>query len=455
MYCASGTRMSDQLIRVGRLVSGAVQTGGRTPELREKLRGFPVALHFFSLTDQAVVSGVSFLTTVLVGRWSSPSELGRYSIAMSLLLVAVGVQESLITLPYIIQRHRPGIGASDHAGGALVLCGLLSALIVAMAATVLVLLPESVARPIIALAWIAAGSVPFMLIREFARQYAFAHLRVSQALILDLATALFQIAGLTGVAWAGRLSAATASAAIGAGCIVTATAWLFLNREKFTFCRSQLSAISRQSWKLGRWLFAGQITVSIQAYVASWVLGFTAGAAAVGVYAACMSIASLSNPLVNGFGNVLRARAVICLHEGGIKDLRRQAASDALLLGLAMACFCAIVMLAGNNVLRVLYRGSDFAAQRATITILALALSAAAIGIPASNALAAVERPRAIFWAGLAGAALTAIAGYWFAATEGARGAAYGFLIGNIVGAAGRWAAFLAVASRPAARSVA
>ena len=37
-----------------------------------------------ALADQAVVSGTSFLTTVMIARWAPPDELGVYAMAISL-----------------------------------------------------------------------------------------------------------------------------------------------------------------------------------------------------------------------------------------------------------------------------------------------------------------------------------------------------------------------------------
>ena len=49
--------------------------------------------HFLSLADQAVVSSAGFLTTVLIARWSGPSQLGIYALGLSILLSLLGFQE--------------------------------------------------------------------------------------------------------------------------------------------------------------------------------------------------------------------------------------------------------------------------------------------------------------------------------------------------------------------------
>ena len=49
--------------------------------------------HVLSLADQAVVSGANFFTTLLIARWSGPSQLGIYALGLSVLLSLQGFQE--------------------------------------------------------------------------------------------------------------------------------------------------------------------------------------------------------------------------------------------------------------------------------------------------------------------------------------------------------------------------
>src|SRR5438132_4331641 len=86
-----------------------------------------------ALIDQAVVSGTSFLTTILIGRWCGAGELGVYSLGFSLLVSWGSVQNSLISLPYTIYRLRSREGTQEEcAGSALVHNGLLSAVALAV-----------------------------------------------------------------------------------------------------------------------------------------------------------------------------------------------------------------------------------------------------------------------------------------------------------------------------------
>jgi hypothetical protein len=84
-----------------------------------KLGGFASTPHVLALADQVIVSGTSFLMTMAVGRSTSPSELGAYSVGMSLLTSMVAVQESLICLPYTMQTRRSDQMEPERLGGSL------------------------------------------------------------------------------------------------------------------------------------------------------------------------------------------------------------------------------------------------------------------------------------------------------------------------------------------------
>jgi O-antigen/teichoic acid export membrane protein len=258
--------------------------------------------------------------------------------------------------------------------------------------------------------------------------------------------AVIQIAALFWLGWTGRMSAATACAALGGACALTGLAWLYLARASFEIRADQVGPAIKQSWGLGKWLFTAQIATSVQGYVTYWLLALIVGTTATGVYAACMSVVLFANPLIIGLGiNVLLPRAALALQHGGGARLRREATRDLLLLGVPMTLFCAVVLFVGEDVMNLLYHGKEYEGNGPAVTVLALALLASTVGMPASNALASMERPRAIVWVGLIAALLTVVLVWWLVVGWGLLGAAYGFLAGNVAGSIGRWAAFLAL----------
>jgi O-antigen/teichoic acid export membrane protein/serine/threonine-protein kinase RIO1 len=425
---------------------------GRKAAVWVRLRAAASGKDTLAVIDQAVVSGTSFLTTVFIGRWCGASELGVYSLGFTLLVMWGCVQESLIAIPYTIYRHRPLQETEvEYAGSALVHQALLSVLVlVVLAAGGAVLSLMGALPELTDVTWVLAGVMPFALLREFGRRFAFAHLRMAEALVLDLAVAAVQLAGLAGLAAVGALSAATAYAAVGAACALSAAVWLYLARRHFLIRWRQVRPRMRQSWALGKWLFASQLTLAVQGYFIHWLLAWEVGTTATGVYAACMTVVLFSNPLILGISNALAPRTAQAFSQGGGAELRRVVLQTTLLLGLAMALFCGVVFLTGDEVMDLLYDGPQYDGHGHTVAVLALAMLATALGMPASNALTAIERPDAIFKVGLVAVALTAVLVPCLVAGWDVRGAAYGFLAGNMAGAAGRWLAFEALVLRRA-----
>jgi O-antigen/teichoic acid export membrane protein len=406
--------------------------------------------HFLALADQAVVSGTSLLSTVLVGRFTAPSQLGIYTIALSILGSLLAVQDALILLPYTIQRHRPSRSPAEHAGISLLHSGVLAA--AATVALALAAVGGLMLGADASLIWLILAlvlTVPSAMQREYGRSYAFAHLQVASALILDAAVAALQLGILGWLAWTGRMSAIGACAALGGACALTSIVWLYYARSNFLIRADQVQQATKESWGLGKWLCAGQLTVSMQGYASYWLLPLLVGMSETGVYAACNSIASLANPLLTAFRNTLTPRAVLAFKEGGGANLRRQAVRDALVLVGAMSLFSVAILLGGDILMRVVYHEPEYGGRSHVVTVLAIAMTAGAAGAPASNALASMERPQTIVLATSVGTVVT-VAAVWILSIEwGLLGAAYGFLAGNVAGAAARWVAFLAVLARP------
>ena len=406
-------------------------------------------VHGLALADQAVVSAGSFFTTVIIGRCADAGQLGAYAIGITVLASLYTTQGSLITLPFAVQRHRPVGTQAEFAGSSLMQGMLLSAVAAGILAMVGLGLSVGGGRPeVTAMIWTLAAVAQFAMLREFGRRFVFAHLKIAHALMLDAAVVAMQLAMIGGLAWTGRMSAVTALGALGLSSGLAGLGWLYLARAEFAIRLADLRAAMKQGWRLGRWLFIKQAITQTQDFIAYWLSAAIAGAAVTGVFAACMSVIAFANPLVFGLSNILAPRSVMAWRDGGGASLRRQVMRDALLIGAVLIPFCAVVMLLGNDVMRLLYRSEEFVAPGHTLGILAFAALASAIGLPAANALAAMERPRMIVGATLIGTILTVGLVWGLLPERGLPGAAVGMLLGSAVGSTGLWIGFLTLVSQ-------
>jgi O-antigen/teichoic acid export membrane protein/tRNA A-37 threonylcarbamoyl transferase component Bud32 len=431
----------------------------RTPGGRVGVRGWRwyelSGAHILGFADQAIVSAASFLATVMIGRSTLPSELGLYAMGLSLLTSILSIEEALITTPYTTQRKPHSATEAMQAGASLAQTGILSLaistlLVVAAAA---VPLRPGTASELGPLLLVLAVVAPLLLLREFARRFAFAHLRVAEALAQDSLVAAIQVAGLFLLGHTKQMSAVTASAALGTACAITGIMWLLHAWHRFALRVQEVRAVARRNWSLGKWLFATQLVGSLQGLLVYWLLAWLNGTKAAGIYAASMSIALFANPIILGAANVLTPKCAAAWREGGRIQLRRECIAEALRLAAIIVLFCLVVLPFGASLMQILYPAKEYAQQGHTVAVLAIGMLAMAVGIPATTGLTCMERPRVIFgsavWATFATAGLI----LWMGATWGLIGTAYAVLIGNAVRSAVRWTAFLTLAGRSEARA--
>lgn len=401
--------------------------------------------HIFSIVDQALVSGTSFLTTVLLARFSGAGELGIYAIGISVLVSLLAFQDSLILQPYTIQRLSSGVHPAEHESACLTfsVCASVGGAVLLTAAASGVLALEG-ASSLLAMLCAIAGILPFVLTREFARRTAIAQLDIHRAVILDAAVAVIQLSALGLLGVTGRMSAITAAAALGGANGIVATGWLFWARHTLNLRPQFARAVFAETWNLGKWLLVGRVTVQVQGYVVYWVAMAMAGAVATGVLAACMSIVNIATPLILALGNVMVPRAVLAWRNEGGQGLWRESIRNTVFFAVVIAPFCIFMLFGGEALMRGLYPGSEFQGSGLVVAVLAFATFVTALGGPASFSLATMERPRPIVFVGAIGAVLSVSLVALSMMAWGLLGAAFGLLAANIFGTIGRWIAFIA-----------
>jgi hypothetical protein len=123
--------------------------------------------------------------------------LGLFSIALSVVVMLLTAQGSFVCLPYTIQRHDQTGTEAERAGRSVALGGLISILSAAAMLAIALSLRASEADPgLVILISTLAAVIPFALLREFGRRFAFTHLRAAEALLLDVAAVTVQLAAL-------------------------------------------------------------------------------------------------------------------------------------------------------------------------------------------------------------------------------------------------------------------
>jgi O-antigen/teichoic acid export membrane protein len=391
------------------------------------------------ITDQAIVGATGFATSVIVGRWGSKEELGSYYLMLSVLLFARGVQDSATSTPYVVYwSRRAQERRASYAGSCLshqlILAVLTSIalLCLAVAATLGIVPHELVSS---AAVLIVFG--PALLLKEYLRQFSFAHMRMAAAVQLDITVAFVQVVGLLLVAIAGMLSAASAYVMIGLACIVACIAWFAGDHIPFRFVWGEVGEDWKWNWRFGKWVVAGQVTGSIVPTVIPWALGYLHGLGETGLLGAGFALVGVCNILVIGVTNVLVPRAVEAFVQGGQGALWTVLRNTSVGLVVVLAVFFVFSLLVGEFIVVAVF-GPEFGGAGVVMATLALALLINSLAMTAAIGLYALEQARANFVVDLISTLAALCAAVLVIVPLGAVGAALASVVAAAVAATGK-----------------
>jgi O-antigen/teichoic acid export membrane protein len=424
--------------------SGSLESieAARFPTTRVRWQLPPVWL---SIGDQCVVSGLNFLTMVVLGRWSGLGELGYYSLAFTVIVVLMAMQESLLVAPFTVLIHRlrrPGRRQSYAAATLLqqlLIAGAVSLTLLVVGEIVLrFAAPDERSSIILTLAVVA----PVWLLKDFARRVCFAELDTAGPLLIDGLSATVQIIALAVLALTGNLSAVSVLMAAGLGHVLAAMAWCLVRRPQRWVHSQTFWRAARLNWSLGSWSCAGRLVEMMHAYSIHWLLAAVSGPAAAGAYAAAHCMLALSNPILMGIGNLLAPQTARAYISGGMAALRTIVIRTSITVTLVTLALVLLLICSSRYLL--LYSFGEVQPEQVTvIAILSAGMLAGMMSFGAENALRALARPADNFKAGVAGWCISVVVAALLITQWNAQGAALGALAGNVAAALVRVVLFL------------
>ena len=389
-----------------------------------------------ALFDQGVVSGTSFVTSVLIGHACSAEDLGGYYLALSLVLFVRGIQERIISAPYMVYcARRAGNSGATYAASSLVHQGILSAasLLVMLGLLAAFCWSRQPAIPPLVIATMGAA-LPFLLLREYVRQFAFAHLEFHVAAILDVIVAVLQLGSLLGLAYWRALTVPWIYGVMGGSCALAGLCWYGVWRPPLKVDLRHVVADWWHNWAFGKWVLASQLLTSVAPCALPWLLNAVHGNAATGEFAACSTLVGFANVLVTGLANQLTPEAATAFAHGGSRALGTILRRALIVFTLTVGCLCLVFLVAGNWLIVLVY-GNQFAGSGWLLTILGLALLARCVEMVAGNGLWALERPAANLYGDVANLVVNLALVGCLVGRLGALALAWAALAGSLVGA--------------------
>lgn len=389
-----------------------------------------------AIVERALLGGVTFVVTMLLGRWGGPAELALFVKFFPLAFIAIAFQESLVIVPYMVfwTNHAEGEGRRRYLGSVLLHSLILSAAIAAMfaigAAAFLAAGFEAFALAMLLLAL----ACPCVLLREFARRIVYAERKTDVAVAISGGVGACQLGVMAAIYLlsGGTMTAAAAFVALAVSSVIGGGAWLFINRRQIQLRGAAIKKSFQQNWTLGGWSLGTQVSEIVALYMYPWLLALAVDEKTVGVYAACAVLGALLLPLHIAVSNVLVPELVHVQTHFGDRATRRLTRQATLALGGIMLAFCVVVAALSNYLVPWVYgdKFAGFAGTSATLIVVALSQFVAGVALPAARALLVFNRPRAIFYSQLAGIVASVGLGVPMIVRWGIVGAAYAALAG-------------------------
>lgn len=389
-----------------------------------------------SIVDQAVVSATNFAITVLIGRVCGKPEVGLYYLALQVVFLARGVQEQVIVAPYLVYSgHRRGEEAAKYSGSVL----MHECIFIALTAIVMTVgnWCGLVSSELSSVLWLLVTATPLMLLREFARQNAFANLRIKEVLALDVFVCGLQLVMLALAAWFDVLDAKLTFSILAIGCGIASIIWFVRRGGIFLVDRHRILPDWKHNWHFGRWALATQLLGSSMPLVIPWIVAAMHGEAATAALGVGTTLIGFANMFVLGLSNFICPRAARAYAHGKEAELKIVLRQAALMHLSVLVPFALTIFFAGDRLMAFVY-GPEFADAGQILGILAFGALVNSMGIVAGNGLWAMERPSANFRSDVCAMIAWLIATAVLVGPFGPVGAAIASVTGTLVGAIAR-----------------
>lgn len=394
-----------------------------------------------AIADQGMISGTNFVSAIVIGRCCGAETLGLFALVASAMAMIIGIQDQLITAPYVLYHNRRhGLNLQRYMGSVLIHHCIFIAIVTLGMLACLVGVNDSDQTVRIVTLVLLLGT-PAILLRTFIREISLAHCNVLTVIAVDAAVCVTRLVTVAVMLSVDQVNLPVIYAVLGASCLVTAAVWMLRNRWMFSFNKKSAIISWCRNWRFGRWAMATHLAGTSTPYLMPWVLFVMHGESATGFLASCSVIVGVCNIMLAGMCDFLIPRSAAAYARGGISELRKIQRSMLTISVLTIGSVCVIAALFGEQIINTLYDGK-FVGAGGMVTWLTLAVLANAIGMAAGNGLWAIDRPRANFTADMVTLTVAVIAAFTLVGPYGAPGAAIATFAASVAGAVCRQAIF-------------
>lgn len=365
------------------------------------IRGGETVRHStYGLMDQALISGFSFATMIVLARALGAEAFGSFTLAYAFMLFANGLQAALITQPHnVLGATRQGVYYTDYTTSTafsqvLLLIPLVFLTIAAMFMIDLLDLYD------VSLVWSLSIAIVARQVHEFCRRVLYTRSRSLPALKLDFVCYGGQTAVIV-LLWNTRgLSAPSALYSV-------AVAAAFAGVWGLLMIRSEISGrLKREHFlenlRFGRWLSAATIVSWFSNQFYLYLVAAFVGVGAVGVLRTIQNLVAPTQVVMTTFQTVFTPRFAFELNRHGQQAMFALFLKSTSMALLPIAVYLLVTGVFSGELMGVLY-SDEYAGNESIVWLFCLAYLILFLSVALSTALTALAAPMPIFWAQVMG----------------------------------------------------
>jgi len=353
----------------------------------------------WALADQGMVSGVNFLTGIMLARYLGLAEFGRFTLAWMVVLFVNSIQHASINTPMmsIGPKQMPTDEPAYYGAVAVqqAVFGLVAFMLVwAGTAVAAAVFPDwnitGLALPL------ACAALAFQM-QDFLRRYFFTRGRGGMAFATDAMryvgqlVILFWLFQTTEMDSASALWVVAALAAFGALAALPAVGAMVWRLHT-------IRATTIRHWHFGKWLVGSALMQWTSSQLFFIVAGAMLGAAAVGALKAAQTLMGVTHILLMGLENVVPVRAAKHLHDGGKQALYAYLKRVTLLGEGAVAVIAVIAAVAPDFWFSLVF-GDQYLEHGYLLQWFAVLYLLMSLQLPLRAGIRATESTSIFFWA--------------------------------------------------------
>lgn len=388
---------------------------------------------FIIYADQAVVSGFSFLSGVVMARYLGLQGFGVYSIAWLGVMIASSINQPFIIAPMQTLSGKKEKTEQKEYLQSLVFKQLLVAGLMGFLAFMAVIIMSYVldnwkVQSIILAFPLAVFS---FLLQDFFRRYFFVIGKPLKALVVDI------------IAYGGVLLSAFAIhfvRTMDAQFVLLLTAVFFLyaslmglwSMEHLHFSPRRIKAVILEHWGFSKWLTATAVLQWFSGNLFIITAGAILGPTAVGATRMAQNIVGITHVLFLAMENIIPVRAAGFQRDGGTEKMFSYLWKFTLQMGMLTLTLLALIAIFSKQIILTFY-GSEFIEYRYLLIAFCILYVIIFVGYPLRYAIRTLERTRVIFMSFIASSIFSILSAYPIITFFGLNGVIIGLMLTQLI----------------------